>query len=130
MRIVYIAGPLTHSVAWRQEQNIRRAEEAGKVVAEMGASPIIPHSNTRFFHGLMTAPFWYEATLALLRMADAVFMLPGWRTSSGATREHDEAMEIGTPVFESYDALEKWLGVEYCAGCEMPQEWCECKEPF
>jgi hypothetical protein len=71
VKLVYIAGPFTAATPWRVEQNVRRAEEAGLWVAEHGAMPVIPHANTRYFHGECTPEFWYEGTLELLRRCAA-----------------------------------------------------------
>jgi hypothetical protein len=110
MAVVYIAGRFTAPTTWDVEQNARRAEEIGFEVARLGASPLIPHTNTRYFHGaVQDAAFWYRATAALLLKADAVLMVPGWRTSLGARSEKDLATERGIPVFETPDALAAWL---------------------
>jgi len=114
MKIVYIAGPYTGPNAWAIEQNVRKAEEVGLYVAECGAMPIIPHTNTRFFHGLLTPEFWYEGTLELLRRADALMMVPGWEHSTGAKAERLEAERLLKLVFYfgdggSEQAFEKWL---------------------
>lgn len=120
MKIVYVAGPFRAPTAWRIEQNIRRAEELGLEVARLGAMPVIPHTNTRFFQG--EGPddgadqFWLDGTLELLRRSDAVILVAGWESSSGTCAEVAEARRIGIPVFgrkkqldPDLDGLSKWL---------------------
>ncbi len=109
MKIVYVAGRFRAPNGWLIEQNARRAEEAGLSVAEAGAMPLIPHCNTRHFHGLMDEAFWVEGTIELMRRADAVLLVPGWYSSVGATAERKEALRIGLPVFESVAELRAWL---------------------
>lgn len=109
MKVVYVAGPFTAENAWEIEQNVRRAEEAGLEVAKLGASPVIPHANTRFFHGTMTPEFWYRATEALMFVCHAVLLIPGWTASKGAVAERDRAVAAGIPVFNSLGALADWL---------------------
>lgn len=109
MPVVYIAAPFTAPTGWGIEQNVRRAEEAGLAVAEMGASPLIPHANTRFFVGTKTPAWWYEATLALLLKCDAVLIVGAWEASKGATAEALAAQEAGIPVFELYGELALWI---------------------
>ena len=49
MKVVYIAGPYTAPDAWQRELNIRAAEMMAMEVAKLGAMPLCPHTNTRFF---------------------------------------------------------------------------------
>lgn len=111
MKVVYVAGRLVAPTWWGTEQNIRAAEAQGHVVAELGASPLIPHSNTRHFHGTKSEEFWYAATIALLLKCDAVFTVPGWENSRGATEEVRVAIERGIPVFHTAPSLAAWLEV-------------------
>lgn len=109
MLVIYIAGKFRGYNAWKVEQNIREAEELGLFVAEeIGASPLIPHTNTRFFNGTCTEQFWLDATMALLRKADAVLTHPNWVMSEGAKLEVEEAKRIGIPVFHDTQALYEW----------------------
>ena len=116
MLVVYIAGPFTGPTAWDIEQNVRRAEEAGFVVATLGAMPLIPHANTRYFHGQQSAEFWYEGTLELLRRCDGILMVKGWMGSKGSMTEHAYAQKHGMPIFymdniPDLDAMMDWVKV-------------------
>ena len=107
--VVYTAGAFTAPTAWRIEQNIRCAEEYGLEVARLGASPLIPHANTRFFHGEGSPEFWYRATEALLLKSDAILMLPNWTTSRGAVNERSLAEAHRIKVCSSLSELKYWL---------------------
>ena len=110
MKLVYIAGPYRARTRWAEEQNVRRAEDAGREVAKMGAYPVIPHANTRpYFGDEQPASFWLEGTMELLQRCDAVLLLDKWERSEGARRENDEAKARGIPVFEVIEVLERWL---------------------
>lgn len=109
MKVVYIAGKFTGPNAWVIEQNIRAAELVGFEVALLGAMPLIPHANTRFFHGTKDASFWYEGTLELLRRCDAVMTVVRWEESKGAREEVEEARRRGMPVFHDYMRLGVWI---------------------
>jgi len=111
VKVVYVAGLFRGPTAWHIERNIRRAEEVGLAVAEAGAAPLIPHANTRFFHGTLTDEFWLAATMEMLNRCDAVMMVPGWPDSKGALAERDEAKRLNMPVFDAgdYDGLCRWI---------------------
>jgi hypothetical protein len=112
MKVIYVAGPFRGPHAWAIEQNIRRAEELGMEVAKLGAMPLIPHSNTRFFHGALPDEFWLKGTLALLYKCDAAIFLDNWEASSGAREEHRACEERGIPCLHSLHQLGVWLGVQ------------------
>ena len=111
MKVVYIAGKFRGKTAWHVARNVRAAEEVGYQVAALGAMPLIPHANTAHFDGTLTAEFWLEGTMELLRRCDAVIMVPGWLDSKGALAERAEAGRLGLPVFDAgmYDDLRDWL---------------------
>ena len=109
MKVVYIAGKFRGANAWEIEKNIRWAEQYGMEVAERGAMPLIPHSNTRFFHGTLSDTFWLDGTLELLRRCDAVYCVRGWQESTGARMEVAEAERLGKPVFEFIGDVAKWI---------------------
>jgi hypothetical protein len=50
----------------------------------------------------------YEMSLAWMRHADCIFMLPGWEESKGACEEKRVAENIGIPVFTELEALMGW----------------------
>lgn len=125
MKKIYIAGPFRAKNAWLREQQIRRAEEAGFRIAELGAVPIIPHSMYRNFDGTVTDEFWIEATADLLLVCDAILLIPGWRYSSGsrgelAIAENNSIEVFATPssrnppvaLAETIATLASWLQAE------------------
>ncbi len=112
-----MAGAFTASNAFDIHANVMEAEKVGRVIAEAGAMPLIPHANTRHFVGLCTPEFWYAGTLELLKRCDAVAMVRGWHLSKGAADERDEAKRLGIYVFEpdrnadfhDHDVLIRWI---------------------
>jgi hypothetical protein len=109
MKVAYIAGRFRGPNAWAVERNIRKAEELAFAVAELGVMPLCPHTNTRFFDGTLTAGFWLDGTLELMRRCDAVIFTDDWRLSTGARSEYDEAIRLGIPTFFNTEQLERWL---------------------
>lgn len=110
MRAVYCAGPFRAATDEQREANIRRAEAMGLEVAKLGASPVIPHANTRSLHNAMTDEFMLAATLELMKRCDAVILCEGWQESAGTRDEICEAHWLGLPVFYSLFGLKNWLG--------------------
>ena len=109
MRIVYIAGKYRGPNGWAVAENIRAAERVGFAVAQLGAMPLIPHSNTANFDRTLDDKFWIDGTLELLRRCDAVIMVDGWEHSVGATGERTEAHRLGMPIFYNIGQLSDWL---------------------
>lgn len=109
MKVIYIAGPFRGKHAWAVEQNIRHAEELAFEVACLGAMPMCPHTNTRFFDGTIDGQFWLDGTLEMMRRCDAVMLTDDWRASSGARNEVAVARTIPLPVFVDLETLCEWL---------------------
>ncbi len=109
MKVVYVAGPYRALTPWQVECNVREVERWGLEIAKLGAMPLMPHANTRFFNGLLTSEFWLEGTLELLKRCDAGFFIPGWRASSGSCTEWDWCDRSGKHRFEHLEDLLGWL---------------------
>jgi len=100
MKLIYIAGPYRAPTTWGIAENIHAARMAGAMVAQLGAYPVIPHSNTAHMDGIASDDLWLSGTLELMRRCDGVILIPGWKRSTGSKNEHAEAIRLGLPVFE------------------------------
>lgn len=143
MKVVYVAGPFTAPTAWGIECNVRAAEVVGLEIAKMGFAPLIPHANTRFFHGTCAPEFWYRATEALLLKCDAAFFLPTWANSHGCRHELAAAQSAKIPCLFALEDLRHWgtrarvicgsqCPVNLRATCEReagPHKTCEGHDP-
>lgn len=109
MPVIYIAGKYRAPDGWLTELNVRVAEMVAFDVARIGAMPLCPHTNTRFFDGTLTAQFWLDGTLELMRRCDAVLLCWNWKDSAGAIGEKEEAERLGIPVFTDLEALHTWI---------------------
>ena len=89
MPLIYVAGRFRGPTAWDIEENVRFAERFGLFVAKLGAMPVIPHANTRYFQGQMDDQFWIDGTLQLLNACHGAIFIPDWRNSVGARGEWD-----------------------------------------
>lgn len=109
MKLVYVAGPFRAPTPEGVFGNILRAEAVGYEVAKLGASPVIPHANTRSLHSHIDEAFMLEATLELMRRCDALVLVEGWQESQGTRDEMCEAHFLGLPVFYTLLGLKNWL---------------------
>lgn len=109
MKVVYIFGCFRGPTAWDIECNVRQAEALALEVARLGAMPLCPHTNTRYFHGLLTDRFWLEGTMELARRCDAAIGVSNWMLSAGSREEVRELLSRGTPVLYSVQELALWL---------------------
>ena len=107
--VIYIAGPFRGATAWEVEQHIRHAEALAFAVAQLGAMPLCPHTNTRFFHGSLTDQFFLEGAVELMSRCDGVILTDDWHRSEGARADVARAHQLNLPVFDSLDALHVWL---------------------
>jgi len=99
--IIYVAGPYRAANADGIQRNIDKARAVGLRLPAFGWIPLIPHSNLAHFDSDCPLPdeFWLDGTMELMRRCDAVLMMDGWESSSGAIAERDEALRLGMQVF-------------------------------
>ena len=93
MATVYISGPITGHDDYRE--TFQQAEEQ---LNARGIITVNPAANE-----LADDATWLDYMrfdLAQLLACDAIFMLPGWAKSRGATIEYDLACSLGLTVFE------------------------------
>tara|TARA_R100000687_G_scaffold83707_1_gene89680 strand:+ start:34829 stop:35185 length:357 start_codon:yes stop_codon:yes gene_type:complete len=103
-KLIYVAGPYRGVTQEAIKLNIAVAKQVGKLVAQKGWMPVIPHLNTCEFE--LIAPelkdeFWLEGTMELMRRCWAVVLCPGWQNSSGTLAEIKEAKRLNLTVYET-----------------------------
>ncbi len=91
-KTVYLSGGITGV-----HDYIGAFAEAKRIVAAAGASVII---NPAELPSGWEWEHYMAACLGVLRCADAVVMLPGWRQSRGAVIEHGQAVIQRIPCYE------------------------------
>ena len=87
----YIAGPIAGVPDFWE-----RFADAVPVVEELGYEPVNPCDITPAVHDM-------RADLRALLDCDAIYMLPGWRESRGATAEHAVAVACGMRIYTEAD---------------------------
>lgn len=109
MKVIYIAGPFRANSSWKMELNIRRSEEAALELWRMGAAPISPHLNTRFFQGELPDDVWLKGDLEIVSRCDALLVLPRFSKSKGTLGEIRHAQKLGLRVFYSLRDVKRWI---------------------
>lgn len=93
-QIVYIAGPILNAPNYK-----RVFAEAAEVLARHGYKVINPAEIDRVLVGAdITEEDYKAADMMLLKMADIMYMLPGWEKSVGARAERDWMLSRRRPV--------------------------------
>ena len=112
MRVIYICGAYRDSRGeFYIESNIREAERAALWVWLQGGVALCPHTNTRHFggaHGIQDET-WLKGDLELLGRCDAVWALPSWESSEGATDEVMVAKDLRMPILYNQKDVSDFL---------------------
>lgn len=105
--IVYVAGPYTSDSKEGLQKNIKKAEESGVKVAQLGYLSYVPHTAMREWETYMHMD--YHKILELCKewviKSDALYFLG---QSRGANEELSLIESLDRPVFTSLDSLRKW----------------------
>lgn len=112
MKVVFISGPFRGTTPWATECNIRQAEELALKVWSMGAAVICPHTNTRFFDGILSDDdIFLPGYLEIIKRCDAIVLTKDYLKSNGAREELAFAKEEGLSLFyeEQLQELQCWI---------------------
>jgi hypothetical protein len=113
MRLIYVAGKLAAETAWQREQYVRQAEEAALQILKMGAAVFTPHTQCRNYDGELPWEEWIKRDLEVLSRCNAIFMLPNWKDSKGATAEHAWAKDHGMKILYGLGEVAAYLKEPY-----------------
>ena len=108
---VYVAGPYSTECVTTKHQNIQRAWRYSAMVAECGAMPYSPITNTSWLDKYGTVEWWYEATAEMLDVCDAILLMPGWTESNGACGEAIRAGMLDLVIIDAQAALDECMGI-------------------
>jgi hypothetical protein len=104
MMVVFVSGPYRGDVSG----NIERAKQVAIRLWKLGYAVVCPHLNTAHFDGICPDETWLKGDLEIMSRCDAVYMMAGWDTSTGATAERQEAINQGKIIiYESSGMLVK-----------------------
>jgi hypothetical protein len=95
LKLLYISGAYTASTRLLVETNIEIAKSYCEKYLKLGYSVICPHTNyaDMEYRGISYETM-LQADLELVRRSDVIVMLPRWKQSHGALREHNLAKQM------------------------------------
>ena len=113
MKKVYVAGKLNDD-AVHYIMNCHKMIRTAKKVREAGYSVYIPCVD--FLEGLVDGKFdygdYFNNSQPWLLSSDAVFLTPGWETSSGTRKEMALADVHGIPIFDNIDKMNEFFATK------------------
>ena len=109
MKKIYVAGPL-NADAINYIQNIHNMILWAERVRKLGFAVFVPCLD--ILMGIQLGKWDYDDyflnSQPWLEISDALFIIPGWRSSSGTQKEIKRAKELKKPVFFKLKSLIKW----------------------
>ena len=110
MKRIYIAGAISDPSLIQSLDNIRRGVRVANMVLAAGYAVFVPHIDFQLFLGLndgqeISKESIQAQSMAWLEVSDAVLLVPGWENSGGTKSEIERALELGIPVYDSFEAL-------------------------
>jgi len=115
MKKVYVAGKL-NADAVGYLFNCHKMLETAELLREAGYSVFVPCLDLimGIKFGWENYEEYFNNSQPWLQAADAVFLVPGWETSTGTAKEIATAQSCGIPVFDRLD--EMWSHFEGVPG--------------
>lgn len=116
---IYVAGPIQGANLLESLANIENGLQWQTKLFQLGFSPFPVFSDYNFIMKLRPVPpigDVYNYSLAWLRVADAMLVLPGSESSKGVAQERKEAERLAIPVFDDVIALCSWADCKLNAG--------------
>lgn len=105
-KVIYVAGPYSgddedpDEYVRQRDENVKQAREVAIKLWKIGAAAICPHMNSYNFEGYTSYENFILGYLEIMKRADVVLALPGWRESDGARLELALAERLGMEIVE------------------------------
>jgi len=108
---IYVAGAIQGETLLHSLRNFDEGQSWTAKVFQLGFSPFPVFSDYAFIQKVRPVPNIrevYAYSLAWLRVADAMFVTPGWERSTGCKQEIAECERLAIPVFHDLHELSAW----------------------
>lgn len=119
---IYVAGPIQGKSLLESFKNIENGQKWTATLFEQGFSPFPVFCDHSFISKVSIVPEIadvYAYSLAWLRAADAVFVIPNSDNSKGVSLEISEANRLNIPIFENMAVLCQWADIRINAEAAM-----------
>ena len=107
---IYVAGKL-NADAVGYIQNMHKMIKTAKELRDAGFSVYVPCND--FLEGLVDGNFdykeYFDNSQPWLSVSNAVFLTPGWETSSGTAKEIELANNLNIPIFSELSIMKKYF---------------------
>ena len=103
---VYIAGKL-NDMAVDYLYNVHKMMVTAEDVRKSGYSVYVPAIDYTMgiMFGWKDYHDYFDNSQPWLRVADAIFLVPGWETSSGTKKEMETADSLNIPIFDNIEKM-------------------------
>ena len=112
MKRIYVCGNYSADNTIETLQNIGMGEQTCADLFEVGFAPFCPWSDAVYAKILcqekLNKQAFYDASIAWLKVSDAVYVISGEGKGGGVDAEIKIAGELGIPVFRRWNELFKW----------------------
>lgn len=109
---VYCAGKL-NADAVGYINNMHRMIKTAKVLRDNGYCVYVPCND--FLEGLVDGNFdyheYFDNSQPWLSVSDAMFLTPGWQTSTGTKKEMELAESLNIPIFSGVEDMNKHFAI-------------------
>lgn len=110
---VYISGPMTAKNGYSIEENVAAGVRVYLDLLKRGIPCFCPHLSGAFPSAWSAVSWdaWLAYDMAVIDRCSHVLMMPRWRDSAGAVKEHDYAATKGVLIAYSVPDLSDLIGV-------------------
>lgn len=102
---IYISGGITGCPGYYE-----RFAKAEHLIQQLGQTPINPAAVNSMLPANTDYEDYMKMAFTMLDMADAIYMMPGWKSSMGANREYGYAIAKGLAIIDSEELLHTVCG--------------------
>lgn len=102
---IYISGGITGCPGYYE-----RFAKAEHLIQQLGQTPINPAAVNSMLPANTDYEDYMKMAFTMLDMADAIYMMSGWKNSIGANREYGYAQARGLAIIESEELLHTVCG--------------------
>lgn len=110
MKKIYVAGKL-NADAVGYLHNVHKMINTAEVLRESGYSVFVPCLDLimGIAFGWEDYHTYFDNSQPWLKASDAVFLVPGWVTSSGTKKEIETAFDNNIPVFDNLSEMDAYF---------------------